>query len=215
LRLGICDDGQYTEHRYISQASRGDARANIAAQVKTGTNVLTMDAIGSVLANRVPTNLIVCNPSFPCASPPTGLALMAGAGFSVDRIRMVAEIDRGALADFGFYSIRSRTSRVSFLGGFTFGSPRRLTVTPLGGLGVATNRYTLLIPGFGTTPDADDDSRIVWSFGADASAPIARNLAVVVPIRFSQGIDFSGGGRMGLDVRAGAGLSFTYRRQAR
>ena len=212
----LLDGSGATATRADVAAADGYARANIASQLQAGTNVVTMDAIGSVLANRVPTKSIICDAYLACASPPTGLALMAGAGFSMGRFRMVAEINRGARADLGFYEVRTRTARISFLGGITLGGPGRLTVTPLGGLGVATNRYTLLIPVAGATIDHGDESGFVWTFGGDVAAPISRDLAVVVPIRFSQSVDFFGGGRhAGLDIQAGVGLSFTYRRQAR
>jgi glyoxylase-like metal-dependent hydrolase (beta-lactamase superfamily II) len=189
--------------------------ADLAALYRR-TSVLVFDAMGSVLANRVPTDLFVCQGNPDCPSrPPTGPALMAGAGFSIGRFRAVGEIGSGARLSLSAYSIRSRTTHVTFLGGLRMGLPGRFNVTPLGGLTYAMNKFSFVLPGFGDGRNFSSEEKFGLTFGADVTAPITRDVALVVPLRFTPGIDLSAGGtHTSLDVRAGVGLSFTYRRQA-
>ena len=188
--------------------------ADLAAMYRR-TSVLALDAVGSVLANHVPTDQYICNGNPGCTSQPTGPALMAGAGFSIGRFRAVAEVGRGPLVNLNVFSIRSRTTHVTFLGGLRTNVSGRFNVTALGGLTYAMNKFTYVLEGFGNSRVSASEEKFGLTFGADVTARITRDVALVVPLRFTPGLDVSGGGHIGLDVRAGVGLSFTYRRQAK
>jgi hypothetical protein len=185
--------------------------ADIAAMYRR-TTVLSLDAVGSVLADRVPTDYEICRGNPSCASPPTGLGLMAGAGFSIGSVRAVAEVGRDAVANLGLYSLRSRSTHVTFLGGYRTGPAGRFNVTVLGGLTYVMNSFRYELPGYGTFTAREEG--FLPTFGADVVAPVTRDLALVLPLRFARGVDLSGGRPTSFDVRAGVGLSFTYRRRA-
>jgi hypothetical protein len=186
--------------------------ADLAALYRR-TLVLVFDAFGAVLVDRVPGDEYVCSGDLDCAAPQTGPAFVAGAAFSFARFRAVAEVGRGARMSLDVYSVRSRTTHYTFLGGYRFGAPGRINVTALGGLTYGMNRFTFVLPGVGGAVESATESAWARTFGADMSVPITQDLALVVPLRFTPGIDLFGG-HTGRDIRVGAGLALTYRRQA-
>jgi glyoxylase-like metal-dependent hydrolase (beta-lactamase superfamily II) len=186
--------------------------ADLAALYRR-TSVLLLDAFGAALANRVPEDPTICSGA--SCKPETGPGFLAGAGFSIARLRLSAEFGTGTAVDITVgdsFRLRSRQSHVSFLAGGRIGPPRGLNVTLLGGVRFAKNVFTAQLV-TGLRIDESEES-MALAFGSDVTVPLSRNVAIVVPFRFTPSMGVFPYSNGGLDVRAGVGLSFLYHRRA-
>jgi hypothetical protein len=187
--------------------------ADIAA-LHRRTTILMLDAFGGALVNRIPTEFQVCEGGRCQISPATGPGWVVGTGFTLARLRVLAELSNGAPVDVvgSGLTVRSRERHVSVLGGFRTKPVGRFAVAVLGGFTHVTNSFKARQI-FGPSFDSSEGA-LRLTYGADVWTRLTNDVALVVPLRFTPGVDFVGETQVGLGVRAGVGVSFTYRRQA-
>jgi hypothetical protein len=114
----------------------------------------------------------------------------------------------------GSFTLRSRERHLTVLAGVRTGPLSGFNVTWLGGFTYVTSSFGARL-GNGQAIDFDE-SGMKLTFGGDVKLPITRDVSLVFPLRFTPGVDITPvrDRGIGLGVRAGVGLAFTYRRQA-
>ena len=179
------------------------------------SNLMNFDAFAGPLINRISADFALCAGGDCTLSSDVGPGWSAGAGVTMARLRILGEFSRGAPIRLAEYTLQSRETHLTFLAGYRLGSAGRFNVTPLGGFTYVSNAYTYRVDYFGSVQEGDGVvSRLRLTFGGDVTMPIRPRVSLIVPVRFTPGVDFLAGTRNRLGIRVGAAFAFTYHRRA-
>jgi hypothetical protein len=189
------------------------------------TRLLTIDATGAVLVNKLTSDRYYCPPGPSCRfGPENGTGGAATIGLSIRRWRAMGEVNLGHETDAvigqpTWLTVHRRETLISPLAGFRVFRSGTFNVSVLGGPTFANMKAAITLRSSATAAPQQSTIKDVvrgYTFGADFAVPLGARLQLAIPVRVTtlpaaSEVDPL---RTTTNVRAGLGLNVALSQRA-